>query len=173
MQVRPLHQALLRPAPFPLYAHALQVKPKPRMTVTTCRAANGDLVWYLGGELAETGVERSAAEQAHAARDELAACLPWVDLGGAKIASFKINRAEGLLSGGGRPEGPVLRRFGRVLALWPTKLAMAPSAAEEVLEEIRSMGVNPTRIQLPAGDESSAPIFATALCDSPSLRWMS
>ena len=48
-QLRPLHMVLVKgPSLKPLYAHCLGGGPKPRITVTTHPAANGEWVWYLG-----------------------------------------------------------------------------------------------------------------------------
>ncbi|MBT9531552.1 MAG: FAD-dependent oxidoreductase, partial [Pseudomonas sp.] len=80
-QLRPLHMVLAKgPALKPLYAHCLGGGPKPRVTVTTHPAADGQWVWYLGGDLAEAeGVARDEADQIKAAQKEMADLLPWVD----------------------------------------------------------------------------------------------
>ena len=54
MQRRPLHMVMVKGSTLkPLYAHCLGGGPKPRITVTTHPAANGQWVWYLGGEISE------------------------------------------------------------------------------------------------------------------------
>nr|GFD56693.1 hypothetical protein [Tanacetum cinerariifolium] len=54
MQRRPLHMVMVKgPMLKPLYAHCLGGGPKPRITVTTHPAANGEWVWYLGGDISE------------------------------------------------------------------------------------------------------------------------
>jgi len=64
MQRRPLHMVLVKgPSLKPLYAHCLGGGPKPRVTVTTHPAADGQWVWYLGGDLAEA--EGVASPTAH------------------------------------------------------------------------------------------------------------
>ena len=70
MQRRPLHMVLVKgPTLKPLYAHCLGGGPKPRITVTTHPAADGQWVWYVGGELAEAeGVAREPAAQIDAAQ---------------------------------------------------------------------------------------------------------
>lgn len=82
MQRRPLHMVLVKgPTLKPLFAHCLGGGPKPRITVTTHPAADGQCVWYLGGDLAEAeGVSREPDAQIAVARKELEALLPWVDL---------------------------------------------------------------------------------------------
>ena len=82
MQRRPLHMVIAKgPSLKPLYAHCLGGGPKPRITVTTHPAADGQWVWYLGGDLAEAdGVGREPEAQIAAAKKEVAGLLPWVDL---------------------------------------------------------------------------------------------
>ncbi|EGH26005.1 oxidoreductase, FAD-binding protein, partial [Pseudomonas amygdali pv. mori str. 301020] len=79
MQRRPLHMVLVKgPTLKPLFAHCLGGGPKPRITVTTHPAADGQCVWYLGGDLAEAeGVAREPDAQIAVARKELEALLPW------------------------------------------------------------------------------------------------
>ena len=64
----------------PLYAHCLGGGATPRLTITTHPLQDGEAVWYLGGQIAETGIERSSAEQIAAGREALSALLPWLDL---------------------------------------------------------------------------------------------
>lgn len=75
-QLRPLHMVLVKgPTLKPLYAHCLGGGPKPRITVTTHPAANGEWVWYLGGDIAEAdGVAREPAEQIAVAKKSWATC---------------------------------------------------------------------------------------------------
>ena len=64
-QLRPLHMALVKgPTLKPLYAHCLGGGPKPRVTITTHPADDGQWVWYLGGDLAEAGGEKRAERAA-------------------------------------------------------------------------------------------------------------
>src|SRR5690606_23793857 len=73
MQRRPLHMVLAKgPTLKPLYAHCLAGGPKPRLTVTTHPAADGQWVWYVGGDVAEAdGVAREPAAQIAAVKKEL------------------------------------------------------------------------------------------------------
>ena len=141
MQRRPLHQVVAVGAPFDLHGHCLQLSlDKPALTVTTGELA-GERTWYLGGGPAEEGVGRSREDQIGAARAALARCLPWVDLSGVRFETFVIDRAEGE-NGGKRPDDAVAvwAREG-VLAVWPTKLVLAPRAAGLVLDRLAERGV--------------------------------
>ncbi|HLA31044.1 MAG TPA: FAD-dependent oxidoreductase [Pseudomonas sp.] len=144
-QLRPLHMVLVKgPSLKPLYAHCLGGGPKPRVTVTTHPAADGEWVWYLGGDLAEAeGVARDAAAQIKAAQQELAELLPWVDLSSARWATLRVERAEPAQSGLVRPDNAFLNEQGRLLVGWPTKLALAPDFADRVLAALDRDGIQP------------------------------
>ncbi|MDM8348437.1 FAD-dependent oxidoreductase [Pseudomonas sp. sp1636] len=152
-QLRPLHMVLVKgPSLKPLYAHCLGGGPKPRVTVTTHPAADGEWIWYLGGELAEAeGVARDAAAQIKAAQKELGALLPWVDLSSAHWATLRVERAEPAQSGLTRPDNAFLAEQGPLLVGWPTKLALAPDFADRVLAALDRDGIQPaSHAPLPA-----------------------
>ena len=144
-QLRPLHMVLVKgPSLKPLYAHCLGGGPKPRITVTTHPAANGEWVWYLGGDIAEAeGVAREPAEQIAVAQKELGNLLPWVDLSQAQWATLRVNRAEPAQSGLVRPDNAFLADQGRLLVGWPTKLALAPDFSDRVLQALAQDGIKP------------------------------
>ena len=144
-QLRPLHMVLVKgPSLKPLYAHCLGGGPKPRITVTTHQAANGEWVWYLGGDIAEAdGVAREPAEQIAVAQKELGNLLPWVDLSQAQWATLRVNRAEPAQSGLVRPDNAFLSDQGRLLVGWPTKLALAPDFSDRVLQALEQDGIKP------------------------------
>ncbi|MGN0926263.1 NAD(P)/FAD-dependent oxidoreductase [Ectopseudomonas mendocina] len=144
-QLRPLHMVLAKgPALKPLYAHCLGGGPKPRVTVTTHPAADGQWVWYLGGDLAEAdGVARDEAAQIQAAQKEMAALLPWVDQSQTRWATLRVDRAEPAQSGLVRPDNAFLAEQQRLLVGWPTKLALAPDFADRVLATLQREQVQP------------------------------
>ncbi|MGQ7959651.1 NAD(P)/FAD-dependent oxidoreductase [Pseudomonas sp. SP16.1] len=146
-QLRPLHMVLAKgPALKPLYAHCLGGGPKPRVTVTTHPAADGQWVWYLGGDLAETdGVARDEAAQIRAAQQEMAELLPWVDQAQTRWATLRVDRAEPAQSGLVRPDNAFLAEQSSLLVGWPTKLALAPDFADRVLAALDRDGVQPGR----------------------------
>lgn len=145
MQTRPLHMILAKgPSLKPLYAHCLGGGPKPRITVTTHPAANGQWVWYLGGDIAEAdGVAREPAAQIAVARKELSQLLPWIDLSQVQWATLRVNRAEPAQSGLVRPDNAFLAEQGRLLVGWPTKLALAPDFAERVITVLQRDAIVP------------------------------
>lgn len=146
MQTRPLHMVIVRkPALISgaeprVFGHCLGSSNVPRLTINTARGADGAWVWYIGGQIAETGVSRTEQEQIEETRRELRACVPWADLSRADFSTFRINRAEGLAapptqgsrSPQARPDGPTVLHRGNIIAAWPTKLAFAPALAAKV-----------------------------------------
>ncbi|TWC41355.1 glycerol-3-phosphate dehydrogenase [Pseudomonas sp. SJZ079] len=144
-QLRPLHMVLVKgPTLKPLYAHCLGGGPKPRVTVTSHPAEDGQWVWYLGGDLAEAdGVARDPAAQIKAAQKEVGDLLPWVDLSSARWATLRVDRAEPAQSGLTRPDNAFLADQGKLLVGWPTKLALAPDFADRVLAALDRDGIQP------------------------------
>ncbi|WP_312934272.1 FAD-dependent oxidoreductase [Pseudomonas sp.] len=145
MQRRPLHMVMVKgPNLKPLYAHCLGGGAKPRMTVTTHPGADGQWVWYLGGDLAEAdGVAREPAAQIAAAQQEVAHLLPWVDQSPLRWATLRVDRAEPAQSGLVRPDNAFLAEDQRLLVGWPTKLALAPDFSDRVLASFQRDGVRP------------------------------
>ncbi len=165
-QDRPLHMVIARGADAPVFGHCVRPSMKPRMTITS-GLDGGDVVWYIGGAIAEPpGTDRTRDEQIQAAREELDACLPWLRTADLELDTLRISRAEGRTGAGGRPEGPVVYSRGRVVAVWPTKLAMAPSAAEQVLARIAPIAANP----VPGRADEMEGLPAPPLAD-PVWRW--
>ena len=147
-QLRPLHMVMVKgPSLKPLYAHCLGGGPKPRITVTTHPAANGEWVWYVGGDIAEAeGVARTPDEQIVAAKKELTSLLPWVDLSQAQWATLRVDRAEPAQSGLVRPDNAFLADTGRLLVGWPTKLALAPDFSDRVIHALEQDGIKPGNV---------------------------
>lgn len=144
-QLRPLHMVMAKgPALKPLYAHCLGGGPKPRVTITSHPARDGQWVWYLGGDLAESdGVARSPEAQIEAAKKEVAQLLPWIDQSQTHWATLRIDRAEPAQSNLVRPDNAFLADQERLLVGWPTKLALAPDFSDRVLAAMERDGIRP------------------------------
>ncbi|MFT6614355.1 MAG: glycerol-3-phosphate dehydrogenase [Halopseudomonas sp.] len=144
MQRRPLQMVLVKgPDLPPLYAHCLGSSPKPRMTVTTHPCADGQWCWYLGGELAEQGVQLTPDALVSKAQHELAELLPWIDLSKCQWTTLPVNRAEPAQSGLVRPDTAYLQPVQNVLVSWPTKLALAPDLSDQALAQLELQGIRP------------------------------
>ena len=136
MQLRPLHQVVVKGKTLPdLFAHAVALKSadKPRITFTTHTTADTK-AWYLGGQLAESGVVRNEAEQIEFAKTELAAVIPWMSYSDCEFSTFRIDRAEAGDETLLRPDTPYVRRHGNVVVCWPTKLTLAPMMGDMFME---------------------------------------
>ncbi|WCR42477.1 FAD-dependent oxidoreductase [Stutzerimonas stutzeri] len=145
MQRRPLHMVIVKaPTLKPLYAHCLGGGTKPRITVTSHPTADGEWLWYLGGDLAEAdGVARDEAAQIAVAKKELAELVPWIDLSSAQWATLRIDRAEPAQSALARPDNAFLAEQGRLLVGWPTKLALSPDFSDRVEAALARDGIRP------------------------------
>ena len=134
MQRRPLHMVMVKHQHnLPMFAHCIGAGSKPVATITTHPCHDGGQVWYLGGNVAETGMGRSEEQQIAFAKKELTTLLPWVDLSDAQWASFHINRAEPKQSSLTRPDAAFAQKVGNCIVAWPTKLALSPDLADQVL----------------------------------------
>jgi glycerol-3-phosphate dehydrogenase len=144
MQRRPLHMVLVKtPFDYSLYAHCLGLGTRPRVTITTHHTQNGNTVWYLGGLLAEDGVGRDSAAQIQAAREELYTLFPWLDFSNAEFATFMVDRAEPKQKGGLKPESSFIKVVNNMVVAWPTKLALAPKLACDVMLHLRKVNLSP------------------------------
>ena len=147
MQLRPLHQVVVRhPRLAPVYAHCLTgiTRSEPRLTITTHpdpKTGPDDRLWYLGGQLATDGVSRDRAGQIDHARNELEACVPWIDWNLAEFDTLRFERAEPAQTGGRRPDQAFVHEMDDCLICWPTKLSLAPDLGDRVL----------ARLPLPSG----------------------
>lgn len=146
MQRRSLFMPMLKAksAVLPkLYAHCLGVSALPKMTITAYSLGNDEVVWYVGGEIAETGVDRSLDEQINAAKEELHKLMPWIDFSACKWSAIAIDRAEPKMSDGSRPVEPAVYRHKsnekNVITAWPVKLAMTPIMVDKIIEQLESV----------------------------------
>jgi glycerol-3-phosphate dehydrogenase len=146
MQVRPLQMTMVKLASAsPFFAHCIDNGINPRITITTHPTQDGKIVLYLGGQLAEDGAKRTKTEQIEYAKKELLTLFPWLDLSNATWVSFFINRAEPNQPGGKRPENPFIETVGNVMIAWPTKLALAPVLADQIIAQLEQQNIEPSQ----------------------------
>ncbi len=145
-QLRPLSMVTVKKHDLPpAFVHCIgtDFSLTPELTVTSHVAPDGDRVWYLGGELAESGVGKSETEQVATASDLCAKLFPWVRFEGGQWHCFTINRAEARVEGRHRPDDAFLLAEKNALVAWPTKLTLAPSLADKILDRIRADSIVP------------------------------
>jgi hypothetical protein len=140
-QVRPLLMGMMRGAPCEIYAHLVGSSDKPVASITTHRAADGELIWYLGGGLAERDKDADPQEVYEATRKGFAKYLPDVDLSKVQWAVLPVDRIEGKSEvDGWMPDTPTIHSVDHegvgVHYCWPTKLTFAPLLAERLAEKI-------------------------------------
>ncbi|CAM4444553.1 MAG: putative FAD-dependent oxidoreductase [Legionellaceae bacterium] len=138
MQRRPLQMAIVKhPYLQPLYAHCISMHTKPRVTITTHYTTQGEMIWYIGGLLAENGVHQTSQELIHNTHLELKTLFPWIDLSNATITTYPIDRAEPAQKEGQLP-GEVYAKIDKnIITAWPVKLALAPKLSQ-LIESILS-----------------------------------
>ena len=138
-QLRPLNMVWVKKTGLgSVFAHCIgdHFSLTPKLTVTTHVADDGVPVWYLGGEIAESGVGVPDDELIERAKRLLADLFPWVDLSGAQWGCFAIDRAEAKMADGSRPDGALFIAEDGYIAAWPTKLTLTPALADSVLSEL-------------------------------------
>ena len=144
MQRRPLHMLMAKhDLPYPLYAHGLGTGSKPRITITSHATDDGKMVWYLGGEIAENGIDRNSESQIIEGKKELNTLFPWVDFSNTEWATFFVDRAEPLQQGLIKPDSAYTHSEKNAIVAWPTKLTLAPDLGDRILALIEQHGVTP------------------------------
>lgn len=167
MQRRPLHMVVVKSNKLaPLYGHCIGLGTTPRLTVTTHISHDHIPVWYLGGKLAEEGINLTAEQQINTAQTELAKIFPNIDLSDAKWASFFVDRAEAKQADGSKPNSATVFAQNNAIIAWPTKLALAPILSDTVLSLLKQDKITPSNdSNTEHVAEFSKPVFATPIWD--------
>ena len=131
MQRRPLHMTMVRGRDLPFICGHCVDGSKTRVTITADHDSQGRVVWQVGGQVSEVGVNMTEAELLKHVKSELHEALPGVDLSNAEFATYKVDRAE-LGTGGSRPDDATILQDGPIITAWPTKLALAPRLSEMI-----------------------------------------
>lgn len=148
MQTRPLHMVMLRSNQLKtLYAHCIDKSSTPRLTITTHKDNNDNVIWYIGGAPAESGTQKDNIQQFQFIKNEINTLLPWIKTSACQWASFIINRAEPQQPKNNRPNTPFAQLNANVITAWPTKLAFAPQLASQIIQIIKNTGCNPSQNQ--------------------------
>jgi hypothetical protein len=136
-QQRPLLMGLMKNAPFEIYAHMVGSSDKPVATITTHKAEDGSLVWYLGGAVAERSKESNPDDVYKDARAAFKKYFPKLDLTNVEWATLPIDRIEGKSeTDGWMPDTPTIHQVDTIFYCWPTKLTFAPLLAQRLAEKI-------------------------------------
>ncbi|MGB1237239.1 MAG: FAD-dependent oxidoreductase [Pseudomonadales bacterium] len=144
MQLRPLHMvAVSHTVDLPIYAHCIGASSKPLVTVTHHPHGDGRYTWYLGGDIAESGIDATPAQQIERAKQLMAKLLPWIDLSTANWQTLRIERAEPKQNSLSRPDAAFCHAQDNYIVAWPTKLALAPDLADKVLQNFHTQQLQP------------------------------
>ncbi len=144
-QKRPLHMGFLKPAPFPLFAHLVGKTDKPVATITTHKTKEGELVWYLGGGVAERSKDSDPKDVFDATKKALKSYLPNIDLANVEWTSLPIDRVEGKSrTDSWIPDTPTIHHAGKTLYCWPTKLTFAPMLSDMLIKELEAEKIAPS-----------------------------
>jgi len=143
MQRRPLKMVVVRGGLNDMiYAHCLGASVNPRITITSHRDKQGEIVWYMGGQLAEDGVNKSNEKLIASAKKELNELIPWLDVSQSQWGVVEIDRAEIKQKGVKRPDSFSIDNTNAVITAWPTKMALSPALADAVLEILDEENIN-------------------------------
>lgn len=145
-QHRPLLQGFIKNAPFPLFAHLIGKSEKPIATITTHTTIDNELVWYLGGGVAERSKGDDPENVYQDIKDALKKYLPAVDTNDFEWAALPIDRVEGKSkTDQWMPDTPTLHNTENALYAWPTKLTFAPLLSDMIVADIEKQGIIPSK----------------------------
>ena len=168
MQRRPLKMVVMRGGlNDQVYAHCLGASVNPRITITSHFDSDGDIVWYMGGQLAEDGVNRTDDELLRNTCKELQELIPWLDLQDMELSVLEINRAEISQAGKKRPDNFTITDIDQGYVAWPTKMALSPALADALLEKLQELK--------PSGLQALPPWTSPTFADFPwndNIRWV-
>jgi len=160
MQRRPLQMVMCKTKDNqqslpPIYAHSLGTGSKPIATITSHFTEDNNVVWYIGGNIAEQGVGKSFEQLTEEAKSLLSDILPWFEQPELEWATHAVNRAEPKQSALSRPDTAFVESIDNVHIAWPTKLALAPDLADKIIENLNKQ-------KLIAGTHASGDVFPQA-----------
>ena len=173
VKVRTLYMIMVRGKHLPdsLYAHCLSNGAVPQLTITSHRAADGSVIWYLGGQLAEEGGHRRVSQQLREGRRELTRLLPKLELNDARFTTLRVRRVEVPRREGKHPGKPSVFQNGKVIAAWPASLLPVPALAEAIVQRLERGGLRPTAAALEQLADWPRPQVAGYPWDNEQLVW--
>lgn len=143
MQIRPLHMVMVKGDLPHINGHCIDGGAT-RMTISSDLDASGTVVWQLGGQIAENGVNMDRDTLITAAVEELKQVIPGIDLTGLQWGTYRIDRAEAQTSGNNRPDDVQISDNHNIYTVWPTKMALAPRVAQQMLKRLNPPANYPT-----------------------------
>ena len=155
IQLRPLKMLAVKFFPAPkelkntesqgsakIYGHCVGAAIKPLFSISTHKRKDNGLVYYLGGKIAEDGVNKEDNELIAEAK-KLLKKNTGLKLKGAEWQSIKIDRAEPEQKRGRLPDESFVKNFDKTILCFPVKLALAPQMAWAVREMLKKEKIKP------------------------------
>lgn len=136
-QTRPLHMVMICGGLPEFYGHCVDGATT-RVSITSAKRSDGEVVWQVGGKIAEDGVDMNRDDLIARTRAELLETMPGISLEEARWATYRVERAEGTTMTGGRPDSFRIERDANVLTAWPTKLVLVPQLTQGLSNTICS-----------------------------------
>lgn len=124
-QTRPLHMVMVRGGLPEFYGHCVDGATT-RVSITSAKRSDGEVVWQVGGKIAEDGVDMNRDDLIARTRKELLETMPGISLEESQWSTYRVDRAEGVTMTGGRPDSFRIEKDTNVLTAWPTKLVLVP-----------------------------------------------
>jgi glycine/D-amino acid oxidase-like deaminating enzyme len=144
MQKRPLHQVLIQKPDLPSF-YGVCVSPEQGaftpVIITTHYNNKKQKVWYLGGDIATKGVERSEKEQISFAQTEMKRLLPHLHWSDATWTTLRVDRAEPLQAAASLPTDVCVDVCMNAIQVFPVKFALMPEVADKVLTIFKSLKI--------------------------------
>ncbi len=135
MQQRPLQMVMMKGDLPTIFGHFISQGSKPLLTVTSY-LHNGEIVWYMGGELAESGASKTKQAQISHTQKLLSQLVPKINIESMTFDTLFVNRAEPKQSSLLRPDDAYVSLKNNWFVGFPTKLAFAPRFADQVISQI-------------------------------------
>ena len=137
MQLRPLHMVMVKHKnPLPIYVHCIGNSHRPLLTITSHPMKNNFHVWYIGGDIAEKGVDMRQGELIDLAKKRIQKYFPHIELPQAVWNTNWIERAE-VHNSLVIPDSVYVQEENDFIVGWPTKLALAPAIADKFSQIIQ------------------------------------
>jgi len=127
-----------------LYAHCIGASTKPIATITSHTHSDGDNVWYIGGNIAEEGIDHASESLIKHTQTTLQKILPWLDTNDIEWTTHCVNRAEPAQKNLLRPDTAFLADVKNIVITWPTKLALTPNLADQLIRTLKEQSIMPS-----------------------------
>lgn len=147
MQRRPVQQVLVKQHGLPtINGHCISTAGSVRLTLTTHPTSDGEIVWYLGGDLATSNSGATQDNLIETAQREITELFPGLSLVKAEWRTLLLDRAEMEQAGTSRPVKACVETVqgtSNTRVLWPTKLSLCPPLGDELLRQLRANNIHP------------------------------